>query len=81
MDDTFFDTLRNLNLPPKGYAIFGSGPKWGIGDFNVDELIETAELIDELPFVRLEHVIRYKEIRAGSKDLRHLEALQASSYR
>ena len=41
------------------------GREWGIGDFNVTELIETAEMIDSLPFVRLEYVVRYKTIRSG----------------
>jgi len=133
MDATLFDQLRQLELPPNGYAIFGSGPlairgiipacndldilcrqevwdivsqkgvteflvgyevtvasffdgaitfgmEWGIGDFNVDELIETAEMIDALPFVRLEHVVRYKTIRSSTKDLRHLNALRASGH-
>jgi hypothetical protein len=134
MDATLFDQLRQLRLPPNGYAIFGSGPlairdiipacndldilckqdvwdivnregvteflpeydvtvasffdgaitfgtEWGIGDFNVFELIETAELIDSLPFVRLEYVVHYKTIRSSAKDLKHLSALQASSHR
>ena len=133
MDTTLFDQLRQLRLPPDGYAIFGSGPlairdiipvcndldilckqdvwdivsregvkeflpeydvtvasffdgaitfgtEWGIGDFNVTELIETAEMIDSLPFVRLEYVVRYKAIRSGEKDLKHLSALQASGH-
>lgn len=57
------------------------GMEWGIGDFNVSELIETAEMIDFLPFVRLEHVIRYKQLRSNMKDLQHLSALDASGYR
>jgi len=57
------------------------GTKWGIGDFDVTELIETAEIIDSLPFVRLEYVVRYKTIRSSAKDLRHLAALHASNYR
>ncbi len=131
MDYTLFDQLRQLRLPPNGYAIFGSGPlairgiipacndldilcrqdvwdnfsrngvtkflpeyhvtvasffdraitlgtEWGIGKFDVTELIDTAEMIDSLPFVRLEHVVRYKTIRSSAKDLQHLSALQAS---
>ena len=54
------------------------GTEWGIGDFNVAELIETAEMIEALPFVRIEYVVRYKTIRSSAKDLQHLSALQAS---
>lgn len=128
MDTSLFERLRRLNLPPQGYAIFGSGPlairgliprsndldiicrkevwtivsrlgdvrylpeydvsvveladgtltfgtEWKIGDFDVDELIETAEIIDGLPFVRLDHVVRYKRIRSSEKDLQHLAVL------
>lgn len=134
MDTTLFDQLRQLQLPPNGYAIFGSGPlairgiipacndldilckqdvwdivsregvteflpeydvtvasffdgaitfgtEWGIGEFNVVELIDTAEMIDSLPFVRLEYVVRYKTIRSSTKDLQHLSALKTSSHR
>lgn len=50
------------------------GTVWGIGDFDVDELINTAELINGLPFVQIKYVIRYKEIRNNSKDRIHLKA-------
>lgn len=53
------------------------GTKWAIGEFDIDELIDGAEEIDGLPFVRLEHVTNYKEISKRPKDLRHIEALKA----
>lgn len=56
------------------------GTKWGIGTFDTNELIDTAETIDSLPFVRLEHVIRYKKIRSSAKDLLHLDTLVASGH-
>lgn len=133
MEPALFDQLRRLDLPPHGYAIFGSGPlairgiiplsndldilcdkevwelvssigtieylpeyditiaklsngavtfgtKWGIGNFDVNDLIFSAEIIDALPFVRLEHVICYKKIRSSAKDLLHLNALEALGY-
>jgi hypothetical protein len=51
------------------------GTEWGIGDFDVDELIDRAELIDGLPFVQLESVIQYKEIRNSETDQVHLAAI------
>lgn len=51
------------------------GTKWGIGAFDVDELIDTAEMIDGLPFVRMAHVIKYKTARASPKDMEHLKAV------
>ncbi len=53
------------------------GTKWAIGEFDIDALIDGAEEIDGLPFVRLEHVTNYKEISKRPKDLRHIEALKA----
>ena len=126
---SLFDQLRQLNLPPRGYAVFGSGPlairgiipsaqdldvicredvwnivsrigtieylpeydvsvvvmadgaltfgrQWGIGDFDIDELTASAEIIDGIPFVKLEHVVSYKKIRSSEKDLQHLGALE-----
>ncbi len=57
-----------------GKVTFGN--KWGIGEFDIDELIESADLIDGLPFVQLKYVIEYKSIRKAEKDLHHLRLLQ-----
>ena len=54
------------------------GTSWGIGNFDVDELIDTAEKIESLRFVRLKHVVDYKTIRSSDKDLQHLRALRQS---
>ncbi len=51
------------------------GTSWGIGEFNIDELIDTAEEIDDLPFVRLRYVVEYKKIARRPKDLEHLSRL------
>ena len=56
------------------------GTSWGIGDFDIDELIDSAEFIEGLPFVRLQHVVRYKSQRASDKDMLHLKALEDSRY-
>ena len=51
------------------------GTQWAISDFDVDELIETADVIEGNPFVRLEHVVAYKQIARRDKDVEHLERL------
>lgn len=61
-----------------GHLTFGD--RWGIGDFDTDELIDAAEQIDGLPFVRLEQVVKYKQLRAAAKDLQHIEALRRKGY-
>ena len=63
MINELFDFVAQLGLPQGEYAIFGSGP-----------LIDTADIIDGLPFVRLRYVIEYKTIRSAPKDLAHIEA-------
>ena len=52
------------------------GTRWAIGDFDVHRLIDTAEMIDDLPFVRLEHVVAYKRLADRSKDREHLRRLE-----
>lgn len=51
------------------------GTSWAYGEFDIDMLIDTAEIIDGLPFVRLEHVVAYKEAAGRPKDRTHLRAL------
>jgi hypothetical protein len=51
------------------------GTVWGIGDVDVDGLIEGAEVIGGLPFARLEHVRAYKELADRPKDREHLRLL------
>ncbi|MDH4125340.1 MAG: hypothetical protein OEW64_08970 [Gammaproteobacteria bacterium] len=53
------------------------GCRWGIGCFDIDELIDSAEVISGLPFVRLNFVIDYKRIAARPKDLVHLDLADA----
>ncbi len=54
------------------------GTSWAYGEFDIDCLIDTAEVIDGLPFVQLKHVVRYKEIAARPKDFTHLRLLETA---
>ncbi|MBT8203521.1 MAG: hypothetical protein HKN74_13840 [Acidimicrobiia bacterium] len=60
----------------EGLLTFGTTWKYGV--FDLDVLIDTAEWIDGLPFVRLEHVVSYKRAAGRPKDLAHLEAMAAA---
>lgn len=51
------------------------GTSWAIGEVDVNEVIDTAETIDGLPFARLAFVVEYKKVSSRPKDLAHLEAL------
>ena len=57
------------------------GTTWKYGSFDLDELIDTAELIDGLPFVRLESVVTYKRAAGRAKDHDHLERMSAAGIR
>ena len=55
------------------------GNYWFYGDFDIDELIDTAEAIDGIPCVLLEHIVTYKQIAGRPQDLAHLAAIAAHS--
>jgi hypothetical protein len=48
------------------------GRSWAYGDFPIGELIDTAEVIEGVPCVRLEHVIAFKKLANRPKDRIHL---------
>ncbi|MCD6442311.1 hypothetical protein J7L24_02110 [bacterium] len=49
--------------------------KWEPGDWNARRLIDEAEFIDDLPFVRLEEVKKWKEISGREKDLKDIQLI------
>ena len=67
----------NMEIVSIDDGLITLGRSWGYGDFDVDELIDSAEEIDGLPFVLLQYVIEYKQIANRAKDLAHLELLKA----
>ncbi|MEM7431609.1 MAG: hypothetical protein AAF351_06680 [Pseudomonadota bacterium] len=73
--EEFGVTIVSLN---NGMLTFGT--HWAIGDPDIDELIETAEIIEGLPFVRLEHVFAYKKRAGRAKDLEHLNAARHAGF-
>ncbi len=49
---------------------------WGPGQWNIRQLIDEAEIIDGLSFVKLERVLEWKKIRAWEKDLKDIEIIE-----
>jgi hypothetical protein len=68
-----YDERHDVSLASHCNGRVTFGKRWAIGTFDIDELIDSAEIIDGLPFVQLKHVVAYKELRASAKDLLHLE--------
>ena len=74
-----FDERYGVSLASHCGGRITFGTSWGIGNFDVEALIDTAEIIDSLPFVRVEHVVAYKQIRGSAKDLLHLEQYRSAT--
>jgi len=49
---------------------------WYPGEWDIDEIIDTAEIIDGIPFVRLEYVIDWKKKMGREKDKKDLALIQ-----
>lgn len=50
--------------------------EWGPGDYDIDKLIDEAEVIEDLPFVPLTRVLHWKKKMSRPKDLRHVEMIK-----
>lgn len=66
--------LREHNITVCSFfdGLVTMGRSWAYGEPDIETLIDSAETIHGLPFVRLEFVIAYKEIARRPKDLDHL---------
>lgn len=49
---------------------------WYPGGWDIDDLVETAEVIDGIPFVRLESVIEWKKVMGREKDAKDLALIR-----
>jgi len=49
---------------------------WGPGNWDIKQLIKEAEIIDGLPFVKLEKVLEWKRLNHREKDLKDIEIIE-----
>jgi len=49
---------------------------WGPGEWDIEKLIRESEIIDDLPFVRLEEVVKWKKISGRGKDKKDIELIE-----
>ena len=61
-----------MRLESDAIEIFGGWLGW-----DIDAIIEDAELVDGLPFARLEDVLAFKRAHGRPKDLEHARLLEA----
>lgn len=54
------------------------GTSWAYGTFDIDSLIDGAEILDGLPFVLLDEVAEFKRAAGRPKDLDHLALMEES---
>ena len=50
---------------------------WYPGDWNIDALIDSADKIQGIPFVKLSYVLEWKQRLKREKDLRDIELINA----
>ncbi|MFH1712336.1 MAG: hypothetical protein ABH846_03840 [Patescibacteria group bacterium] len=48
---------------------------WSPGEWDTDELIDNAVIVDGLPFVQLEQVYKWKKIMGRVKDIKDIKAM------
>ncbi|MBU4284949.1 hypothetical protein KKF60_00065 [Patescibacteria group bacterium] len=49
---------------------------WHPGDWDINKLIQEAEIIDDLPFVKLEEVLKWKKLYNREKDKKDIELIE-----
>jgi hypothetical protein len=52
------------------------GPGWWPGEWDIEQLIEDADIIENLPFVRLVEVLKWKRLAKREKDLKDIEIIE-----
>lgn len=52
------------------------GTSWAYGEFDIDALIDTAEIIEGVPCVLVDHIIEYKRIADRPRDRHHLKVIE-----
>ncbi|MFH1129170.1 MAG: hypothetical protein V1686_00320 [Patescibacteria group bacterium] len=50
--------------------------EWGPGEWDVEKLINEAEIIDGLSFARMEEVLRWKKVYNREKDQKDIELIE-----
>lgn len=50
--------------------------EWGPGPWDILRLISEAEILDDLPFVKLENLLKWKKLNAREKDLKDVEIIE-----
>jgi hypothetical protein len=75
LGEVFHDQSIDIDLVRLGTGIT-VGDRWAIGNFDTDQLIDSAEEICSIPCVALKHVVAYKRLAGRPKDRAHLEIIE-----
>ncbi len=49
---------------------------WGPGEWDIQKLINEAEIIDGLPFVKLKEVLKWKKMIGRDKDIKDIKIIE-----
>lgn len=83
--DEIFEEYRNSSgwelKEMKGQEILANNGvemanSWWPGEWDIKRLIEDAEIIEGLPFVRLSEVLKWKKLAKRDKDMKDIEILE-----
>jgi len=58
--------------------VFEAYTEWNFGEYNpsITDLLESAEVVDGIPFANLEEVVKWKQIFGREKDIKDLELIE-----
>lgn len=72
--------LQKLPLGDKVIRLFDGKVEimnaWTPGKWDIDKLIDTAEIVEDVRFVNLKTVLKSKKRAARSKDLKHIKMIE-----
>lgn len=75
-----FGIPQRLSLGNRGIRLFNGKVEiinaWVPGKWDIDKLIDTAEIIEGVRFVNLENVLKWKRKMARPKDLSHIKMIE-----
>lgn len=67
-DNKVIEVLENNNIE--------IGKSWGPGKWNIQKLIDENDIIDGMPFVKLDEVLKWKKLSNRNKDKKDIEILE-----
>ena len=65
---------EHIYLFDKRFEIYNG---WGPGEYDIEDMVENALRIGDIPFASIEDVIRWKKELGRAKDLKHIDMIES----